>query len=104
MAYLIQIKAAGSENWLGWTRPNFSTKEEAQNHIDDVILKSDLYAKADEKPQFRVIMEQAEELEFLQWFYANADFGPADSDVRNTMKQEFISAKRKTLPNGYDEE
>lgn len=49
-------------------------------------------------------MEQATELEFLQWFYSNADFGPADGDVREIMNRDFISETGKTLPDGYKEE
>lgn len=51
-------------------------------------------------------MEQATELEYLQWFYSNADFGPADSDVRYYMKKDFVRETGKSLPNGYipDEE
>lgn len=46
-------------------------------------------------------MEKATELEFLEWFYANADFGPADDDVREMLKQEFKDETNKDLPDGY---
>jgi len=49
-------------------------------------------------------MEKATELEYLQWFYANADFGPADSDVRDIMNQEFVQDTEKELPEGYEDE
>lgn len=49
-------------------------------------------------------MEQATELEFLQWFYANADFGPADEDVRQHLKECFADETGKTLPSGYQSE
>lgn len=49
-------------------------------------------------------MEQATELEFLQWFYANADFGPADEDVRHDMIDCFKEETGKTLPDGYGNE
>lgn len=48
-------------------------------------------------------LETATELEFLQWFYANADFGPADSDVRNGLKEDFVAQIGKDLPKGYNE-
>ncbi|MCK5610713.1 hypothetical protein KAR91_53060 [Candidatus Pacearchaeota archaeon] len=48
--------------------------------------------------------EEATELEFLQWFYTLADFGPADSDVRHLLKLEFMRLTGKTLPEGYEEE
>ena len=49
-------------------------------------------------------MEQATELEYLQWFHAVADFGPADSDVRYLLNQEFQEETGKSLPEGYGEE
>lgn len=48
--------------------------------------------------------EKADELEYLQWFYANADFGPADGDVRFYLNEEFKSATGKDLPEGYEDE
>lgn len=47
-------------------------------------------------------LKKATELEFLQYFYANADFGPADEDVKNIIKEDFIQHKRKQLPEGYE--
>lgn len=46
----------------------------------------------------------ASELEFLRWFYEEADFGPADSDVRDIMKRDFEEQTGLELPLGYDEE
>jgi hypothetical protein len=45
--------------------------------------------------------EQATELEYLLWFYQLADFGPADSDVRFYMNEEFERRTGKSLPDGY---
>ena len=45
--------------------------------------------------------KKATELEFLKWFYLNADFGPADSNVRYMMKQRFMKEKKASLPQGY---
>lgn len=47
---------------------------------------------------------KATELEWLQWFYEIADFGPADGDVRDFMKQKFTKETGKELPDGYDME
>lgn len=47
---------------------------------------------------------KATELEFFYWFYFNADFGPADSDVRYFIKQQFTKDTGKELPEGYEEE
>ena len=48
--------------------------------------------------------EQATQLEYLQWFYAYADFGPADGDVRHMLNEQFIEETGKELPDGYKEE
>ncbi|WP_428172944.1 hypothetical protein [Comamonas sp.] len=49
-------------------------------------------------------MEKATELEYLQWFYANCDFGPADEDVRYHLNQSFVEESGKALPIGYESE
>lgn len=48
-------------------------------------------------------MIKASELEYLKWFYLNTDFGPADDDVRQGMKDEFVHETGKALPEGYEE-
>jgi hypothetical protein len=50
------------------------------------------------------MMEKSTELEWLRWFHLNADFGPADSDVRYYMKEDFMRETGKELPDGYWEE
>lgn len=49
-------------------------------------------------------MEKATELEWLQFFYSEADFGPADDDVRYYIEQDFINQTGKQLPDGYGRE
>lgn len=46
--------------------------------------------------------ERATEQEWLEWFYMNADFGPADSSIRHLMKKEFMMETGKNLPEGYN--
>lgn len=46
--------------------------------------------------------ERATELEWLTWFAQNADFGPADSDVRDAMKRRFKRETGKRLPEGWN--
>lgn len=46
-------------------------------------------------------MTEASELEFLKWFFINADFGPADEDVRWSMEQEFKDETGKDVPAAY---
>jgi hypothetical protein len=48
----------------------------------------------DEKPD-------ATELEWLQFFYGSADFGPADDDVRQIIEQDFERTTGKRLPAKY---
>lgn len=45
-----------------------------------------------------------EELEFLRWFFQEADFGPAHGDVMFYMKQKWKEKTGRTIPYGYDEE
>ena len=47
-------------------------------------------------------MERATELEYLRWFYQNSDFGPADSDVRDFLKEKFMDRTKKNIPEGYN--
>lgn len=47
-------------------------------------------------------MKKAAELEWLRWFYCNADFGPADSDVRQMLKRGFVYETGEALPDGYE--
>ena len=46
--------------------------------------------------------ERATELEWLTWFIQNADFGPADGDVKREMRAEFQEKTGKRLPKGWD--
>lgn len=48
--------------------------------------------------------DKATPLEFLEWFYINADFGPADSDVYYYLKQKFMEETGKNLPEGFGDE
>jgi len=47
-------------------------------------------------------VERSTELEYFKWFYHSADFGPADSDVRDEMQRRFIEEKKKNIPKGYN--
>ena len=49
-------------------------------------------------------MEEATELEYLKWFRINADFGPADGDVRYEMHRQFEKETGKKVPHGWDDE
>lgn len=46
--------------------------------------------------------ERATELEYLKWFRINADFGPADSDVKDLYDQAFMRETGKNLPEGWN--
>lgn len=43
------------------------------------------------------------ELKYLRWFYENADFGPADDDVRQIMNAQYVS-EGGVIPKGYENE
>lgn len=46
--------------------------------------------------------ERATELEWLRWFFQNADFGPGDGDVQAAMKAAFKKETGKKMPVGYN--
>lgn len=46
--------------------------------------------------------ERATELEYLKWFRHNADFGPAESDVIDSMNHNFMNHRGKNLPEGWN--
>lgn len=46
--------------------------------------------------------DRATELEYLKWFRIAADFGPADSDVKDYMNQRFIKETGKNIPEGWN--
>lgn len=45
--------------------------------------------------------EVATEIEYLKWFYQNADFGPADVDVKICLNERFEHDTRKKVPTNY---
>lgn len=46
-------------------------------------------------------MKKATELQWLKWFYENADFGPAHGDVMDCLQEEFKEQTKKEVPDGY---
>ena len=46
--------------------------------------------------------ERATELEYLKWFRCEADFGPADSDVKDYLNEDFMNDTGKNLPKGWN--
>jgi hypothetical protein len=46
--------------------------------------------------------ERATELEYLKWFRLEADFGPADEDVKQSMHERFMRETGKNLPEGWN--
>jgi hypothetical protein len=48
--------------------------------------------------------QRATEIEWLKWFFDHADFGPADSDVREWIAESFKIKTGKLLPVGYSDD
>ena len=46
--------------------------------------------------------ERATEIEYLRWFRINADFGPADGDVKDILDNEFMDETGKNIPDGWN--
>jgi len=49
-------------------------------------------------------MKRASELEWLKWFYTRSDFGPADDDVVQLLKEQFQQETGLALPEEYEDE
>jgi len=47
--------------------------------------------------------ERADEAEWTLWFTLEADFGPADDDVRHWMAYRFQRKTGKAMPPGWEE-
>lgn len=45
---------------------------------------------------------RATALEYLTWFRRTADFGPADSDVKEHLNRCFMEETGKNLPDGWN--
>ncbi len=48
-------------------------------------------------------MDEATEMEWLQWFFSNADFGPAHGDQMIHLMKWFTKETGKQVPAGYRE-
>ena len=47
---------------------------------------------------------EKDELEYLRWFAANADFGPADGDVKAYMREMYEARTGKKVPPSWRDE
>jgi len=48
--------------------------------------------------------QDEEELHFLRFFYINCDFGPADGDVRQWLREGYTEQSGLPVPTGYADE
>lgn len=46
--------------------------------------------------------EEQDELDYLRWFRINADFGPADSDVKDDLNKHYEQETGKKVPEGWE--
>lgn len=44
---------------------------------------------------------ESDELHYLRWFFANADFGPGDGDVRAYLNERYEEQTGRKVPDGY---
>lgn len=49
-------------------------------------------------------MLQRAERQWLEWFFVNADFGPADGDVRQMLQEQYEKKTGQTIPPNYRQE
>lgn len=70
-------------------------------------LRFDVHAKDLEVVEMAYIVAKGSdadnELKYLRWFYENADFGPADDDVRQIMNAQYVS-EGGVIPKGYGDD
>ena len=45
--------------------------------------------------------EKQAEYDYLRWFAINADFGPADEDVRHYLRERYEKETGKPVPAGW---
>ena len=57
--------------------------------------------KANKKAQSLTLAEMENAFAFLEWFFANADFGPADADVRGLMLEQYEEETGNSVPEEY---
>ena len=54
--------------------------------------------------RFGTITIDLQEYLYLKWFYQNADFGPAESDIRGMMEDRYEATTGNEVPDGYRDE
>lgn len=59
-------------------------------------IKADIIKHIDEE-----MASVKAELDYLRYFHAVADFGPADSDVRDMIKNDYCLETGNSIPTGY---
>jgi hypothetical protein len=48
-----------------------------------------------------MFLKALDERKYLDWFFQNADFGPADGDVRSIMEEQYERETGKPVPTDY---
>lgn len=48
--------------------------------------------------------DEENELEYLRWFFVNADFGPAHGDVIHYINKSYVEETGREIPEGYRED
>lgn len=97
-------KVAVPARKLSWTL----CLENANSDCRQAILRlKELCEEAENNQQTPTTMrkdkskKEATELEYLTWFRLNTDFGPADSDVKHIMHQQFEKETGKLVPKDW---
>lgn len=123
--YAIRNKATGELYQTPNGKTSWSTKSAAKNawNCHNYKQKTSIYndkeytrsvnCRFDDDAKDLEVVEMAyivakgsdadNELKYLRWFYANADFGPADDDVRQIMNEEYVRDGG-VIPKGYENE
>ena len=111
MKYLIEtavLRAEGSQTWV----VEADSPEEALERFDsgdgdivesnvDVTAIGDPVIVGEDMPDESCVSLADLELRYLQFFYENADFGPAHDDVLAYLNEQFTAETGLPIPHAY---
>lgn len=114
--YSTQVKNASGTQWWAVKAENLDQANKAIEEGKADLIAEEVEVTALEDPELDEVIvgddplpldqlerNQSEELKYLRFFYANADFGPAHSDVVDSINADFLTDHEK-LPAGYERE
>lgn len=94
---------SGNEMWLIWWRKILKKRGgKLKLWTPGVVMFQIVEGKMTQEVLKYGERERATEHEWFKWFVHNADFGPAEGDIKAYMKFNFMTETGKNLPEGYN--